>query len=120
MARWVTDEGDSYSLDSSRIAVAGDSAGGNMATVLCLMAKQRGDVKVHDEPYAGRVTQLYPDEDHGFLLTHEGTQLYFHRNSLVQRDFDRLEVGDRVHFVETVGDTGPIASKVWRAEGAPG
>jgi len=25
-----------------------------------------------------------------------------------------------VHFVETVGDTGPIASKVWRAEGAPG
>ena len=82
--------------------------------------KQRGDVKVHDEPFAGRVTQLYPDEDHGFLLTHEGTQLYFHRNSLVQRDFDRLEVGDRVHFVETVGDTGPIANKVWKVEGEPG
>ena len=82
--------------------------------------KQRGDVKVHDEPFAGRVTQLYPDEDHGFLLTHEGTQLYFHRNSLVQRDFDRLEVGDRVHFIETVGDTGPIANKVWKVEGEPG
>ena len=68
----------------------------------------------------GRVTQLYPDEDHGFLLTHEGTQLYFHRNGLVQRDFDRLEVGDRVRFVETIGDTGPIASKVWKVEGAPG
>jgi ribosome-associated translation inhibitor RaiA len=82
--------------------------------------RQRGDVKVHDEPFAGRVTQLYPDEDHGFLLTHEGTQLYFHRNSMVQRDFDQLEVGDRVHFVETVGDTGPIASKVWKVEGEPG
>ena len=38
----------------------------------------------------------------------------------MQRDFDGLKVGDRVHFVETIGDTGPIASKVWRAEGAPG
>jgi cold shock CspA family protein len=84
--------------------------------------KQRGDVKLHEDDafFAGEVSQLYPGEDHGFLLTHEGTQLYFHRNSLVQRDFDDLKVGDRVRFVQTVGDTGPIASKVWRAEGAPG
>ena len=46
--------------------------------------------------------------------------LYFHRNSLVQRDFDELQLGDRVHFVEADGDTGPIASKVWKIEGAPG
>ena len=82
--------------------------------------KQRGEVKPHDEFFAGQVTQLYPQEDHGFLLTHEGTQLYFHRNGLVNRDFDRLKVGDKVHFVETVGDTGPIASKVWPTEGEPG
>ena len=81
---------------------------------------QRGEVKPHDEFFAGQVTQLYPQEDHGFLLTHEGTQLYFHRNGLVNRDFDRLKVGDKVHFVETVGDTGPIASKVWPTEGEPG
>lgn len=82
--------------------------------------QQRGDVKIHDDSFAGQVSQLYPDEDHGFLLTHEGTQLYFHRNSLLNRDFDQLKRGDRVHFVETIGDTGPIASKVWRAEGEPG
>lgn len=82
--------------------------------------KQRGDVKLHDASFAGQVSQLYPLEDHGFLTTHEGTQLYFHRNCLVNRDFDRLKVGDRVHFVETVGDTGPIASKVWPVEGEPG
>ena len=64
--------------------------------------KQRGDVKVHESDafFVGQVSQLYPNEDHGFLLTHEGTQLYFHRNSLVQRDFDELQVGDRVHFVQ--------------------
>ena len=82
--------------------------------------RQRGEVKPHDEFFAGQVSQLYPAEDHGFLLTHEGTQLYFHRNSLMQRDFDELKVGDRVHFVETVGDTGPIANKVWKVEGEPG
>jgi hypothetical protein len=38
----------------------------------------------------------------------------------MQRDFDRLKIGDRVHFVETVGDTGPLATKVWLAEGVPG
>ena len=83
--------------------------------------KQRGDVKAHEDDafFAGQVSQLYPSEDHGFLLTHEGSQLYFHRNSLVQRDFDDLRVDDRIHFVQTVGDTGPIASKVWRVEGTP-
>jgi cold shock CspA family protein/ribosome-associated translation inhibitor RaiA len=81
--------------------------------------KQRGDVKVHAEAFAGQVSQLYSDEDHGFILTHEGTQLYFHRNSLIQRDFDRLKVGDKVHFVETDGDTGPTAGKVWRVEAEP-
>jgi ribosome-associated translation inhibitor RaiA/cold shock CspA family protein len=82
--------------------------------------KQQGEVKSHDEPFAGTVTELHPGEDHGFLLTHEGAQLYFHRNSLMQRDFDRLKIGDRVHFVETIGDTGPLATKVWLAEGVPG
>jgi cold shock CspA family protein len=82
--------------------------------------KQRGDVKLHDESFAGQVAELYPAEDHGFLLTHEGTQLYFHRNGLLNGDLDRLKIGDRVHFVEAAGDTGPIASKVWRTEGEPG
>jgi acetyl esterase len=43
-ARWVVDEGAGRGLDGTRIAVAGDSVGGGMATVLTLLAKQRGDV----------------------------------------------------------------------------
>jgi cold shock CspA family protein len=84
--------------------------------------KQHGEVKVHEEDglLAAQVSQLNPDEDHGFLLTPTGGQLYFHRNSMVNRDFDRLEVGAKVHYIETVGDTGPIANKVWRAEGERG
>jgi cold shock CspA family protein/ribosome-associated translation inhibitor RaiA len=78
-----------------------------------------GEVKLHDEAFVGQISQLYPSEEHGFLLTNEGTQLYFHRNGLTEGDFDKLRVGDRVHYVEMVGDTGPIAYKLWPA-GEPG
>jgi acetyl esterase len=44
-ALWLVREGAGRGLDGTRIAVAGDSAGGNMATVLTLMAKDRGDVR---------------------------------------------------------------------------
>lgn len=62
--------------------------------------------------FLGQVAQLYPEEDHGFLLTKEGGSLYFHRNAMLQGDFDKLRVGDEVHYVEEVGDTGPLATKV--------
>ena len=44
VAQWITGEGASQRLDGSRLVVAGDSAGGNMAAALTIMAKQRGDV----------------------------------------------------------------------------
>jgi acetyl esterase len=43
-AQWITRDGASKGLDASRMAVAGESVGGNMAAALVLMAKQRGDV----------------------------------------------------------------------------
>jgi acetyl esterase len=43
-AQWITRNGAAKGLDASRMAVAGESVGGNMAAALALMAKQRGDV----------------------------------------------------------------------------
>jgi acetyl esterase len=43
-AQWITKDGASRGLDASRMAVAGESVGGNMTAALALMAKQRGDV----------------------------------------------------------------------------
>jgi acetyl esterase/lipase len=52
IAKWITRHGRTSGFDANRIAVAGDSAGGNMATVLAIMAKQRGDVRfVHQSLY---------------------------------------------------------------------
>ena len=58
------------------------------------------------------MAEIKPGDDFGFLLTKEGGLLYFHRNSLLSGDFDRLERGQEVTYVEEAGDTGPTASKV--------
>jgi acetyl esterase/lipase len=51
-AQWIKEQGTSGGFDAGRITVAGDSAGGNMTTVLALMAKQRGDIQfVHQSLY---------------------------------------------------------------------
>ncbi|WP_113700132.1 alpha/beta hydrolase [Nonomuraea lactucae] len=60
VARWVVTAGADKGLDGSRVAVAGDSVGGNMAIALTLMAKERGDV-----PLLAQVL-FYPVTDAGF------------------------------------------------------
>jgi ribosome-associated translation inhibitor RaiA/cold shock CspA family protein len=62
--------------------------------------------------FRGQVAELVPEKDFGYVMTKEGGLLYFHRNSLLSGDFDRLRRGDAVSYVEQVGDTGPTASKV--------
>ncbi|GII59165.1 esterase [Planotetraspora thailandica] len=59
-AQWVVAYAADHGLDASRIAVAGDSVGGNMAASLTLTAKQRGDVTL-----AGQVL-FYPVTDANF------------------------------------------------------
>ena len=43
---WICEQRLSFQLDASRIAVAGDSAGGNMAAGLCLMARDQTGPKI--------------------------------------------------------------------------
>ena len=49
-ARWIAREGAANQLDPDRMAVAGDSVGGNMAAALTLMAKERGHCRVDIAP----------------------------------------------------------------------
>jgi acetyl esterase len=41
VAKYVSEHADEFGVDASRLAVAGDSVGGNMAAVVALMAKER-------------------------------------------------------------------------------
>ncbi|UUP18704.1 HPF/RaiA family ribosome-associated protein [Nitratireductor thuwali] len=74
--------------------------------------RDKGEPHDSQKQFLGQVAQIYPNEDHGFLITKEGGTLYFHRNAMLQGDFDKLRVGDEVHYVEEIGDTGPLATKV--------
>lgn len=74
--------------------------------------RQRVQVKVHEARAHGQITQLIPEEDYGTIETPDGREIYFHRHSVVNLDFDKLEIGQRVHFDEEMGDMGPQASTV--------
>jgi acetyl esterase/lipase len=77
-ARWMTENGRAEGLDASRLAVAGDSVGGNMTAALTIMAKRRGDVSfVHQSLYypvtdAAQDTASYQEFAEGTHLTAKG------------------------------------------------
>ncbi|WP_320779741.1 alpha/beta hydrolase [Streptomyces sp. CRN 30] len=60
-ARWITAEGAGAGLDASRLAVAGDSVGGNMSAALTLLAKRRGDVRFTHQSLYYPVTDAAQD-----------------------------------------------------------
>ena len=74
--------------------------------------RQRGDVKSNAVQQHARINKLVPAEDYGFLLTPEGREIFFHRNSVLNGQFDRLQLGTEVAFAEEEGDRGPQASTV--------
>ncbi len=41
-AKWMSEHGDEINVDGKNMAAAGNSAGGNMTTALCMMAKDKG------------------------------------------------------------------------------
>lgn len=57
---WVAKNGAEYGLDPARLALAGDSVGGNMATAVTILAKQRGG------PAIRRQLLFYPVTDAAF------------------------------------------------------
>lgn len=76
-----------------------------------LVERQRRDVKTHEEPRA-LIVRLFRDQGYGFLKTLDGREIYFHRNSVLHGDFERLEAGTEVRFEEAMGENGPQATTV--------
>lgn len=75
-------------------------------------ALRRGEEKMHDGQPHGLVEKLF-DEGYGFIrATDDNRQVYFHRNSVLHGDFERLSVGTEVRFSPEEGDNGPQASSV--------
>lgn len=74
--------------------------------------KRRRQVKEHGVPPHGHIRELHPEGGYGRIETSDGRDIYFHRNSVVNSDFDRLTPGTPVHFSEENGEMGAQASSV--------
>ena len=74
--KWVTTSGGAIQADTSRVAVGGDSAGGNLAAVVALMARDAGiDLKLQMLVYpatdASQHYESFTENEAGPLLTVE-------------------------------------------------
>lgn len=82
-SKWVAAHGNELNLNSSQMAVAGDSAGGNMAAVVCLLAKQRGGPEIAAQvliyPATGHVfdSDSFKEFAIGYFLTRENSQWFW-------------------------------------------
>jgi len=74
--------------------------------------RQRGEVKTHFEKPVARVLRIFTEQGYGFLMTHEGREVYFHKNAVLDGKFEVLNVGTEVTFIERSGDKGSQASSV--------
>ncbi len=76
-------------------------------------ALRRGEEKRHDGEARGLVEKLFDHEGYGFIrAATDNRQVYFHRNSVLHGDFERLEPGAEVRYSAEEGDEGPQASSV--------
>src|SRR5262249_15024659 len=78
--QWVAEYGRSINVDPSRVAVVGDSAGGNMAAAVTLLAKERSGPHILFQVLFYPVTDARLDTPsslaykEGYMLTREGVQ----------------------------------------------
>jgi len=78
-----------------------------------LVDLQRDEVKVHPEQEVRAIiTSLNKDAGFGYITTINGREIYFHRNSVVNKEFEKLVEGQGVRFAEAMGDKGPQASTI--------
>src|SRR5512146_2210564 len=82
-ARWIMRDGAAHGLDPERVAVAGESVGGNMTAALALMAHDRGDVHfVQQSMYypvtdAAMDTESYEQFAEGYFLYAKGMEWFW-------------------------------------------
>ena len=75
--RWVAEKGAEIGVDPSRVAIGGDSAGGNLTAVVALMARDRRGPALRHQlliyPVANHdfATASYEENKQGYLLSRE-------------------------------------------------
>ncbi len=78
-----------------------------------LVQKQQYEVKDHKtEELNGVVRKLFSERGYGFIENEQGEEIYFHQNSVLNNDFDKVKIGTGVSYIEEMGEKGPQARSV--------
>lgn len=80
---YIANNSKHFNIDSNRFAVAGDSVGGNMATVLTMLIKERGGPKIkyqilfYPVTDANFETESYKEFEEGYWLSREAMKWFW-------------------------------------------
>jgi acetyl esterase len=91
--RWVRDHAAELRVDASRLAVGGDSAGGNLAAVVAIAARDAGDLPIafqlliYPATDQRRGAPSHVNNGQGYLLTRETIE-YFHNHYIADAETD--------------------------------
>ena len=66
----------------------------------------------HKTKSQGHISQLFPYDDYGLIKTWDGREIYFHRDNVLNEEYDGLAIGDGVQFKEELSDEGPEAVSI--------
>jgi len=78
-----------------------------------LVEKQQAEMKSPpQQDMMALVIKIFADEGYGFIRSLDGEEIYFHRNSVLNNDFDRLEPGTGVNYTAALGEKGLQATSV--------
>ena len=96
-----------FNVDVNRMAVGGDSAGGNLATVACLMARDRGGPRLAFQLLVYPVTDYDDDrpstrENDGYLLT-RATLRWFWNHYVCSPEEGRQVYASPIHAASLAG-----------------
>ena len=75
--------------------------------------KQSGFVKEKMISPHAKILRLMPADECGFIQTQDDREVYFHRNSVINGNYDDLKVGQEVRFSESLGDQGPQVTSMY-------
>jgi acetyl esterase len=90
--KWVVDHADDFGVDPARVAIAGDSAGGNLSAAVTLRARAAGDpalvaqVLIYPVTDASFDTTSYAENGKGFML--EGDSMRYFWDAYLGPDGD--------------------------------
>jgi len=109
----ITRDSSEGSVHDNLLAVLNEAFDAAGRQIKKLVQRQRGEIKSHPEQErVALVTKIFRDQGYGFILADDGREIYFHRNAVIQDDFERIEIGTGVRFTEEAGEEGPQASTV--------